>query len=83
MRKPIHESIASRGGTRAVDQGDQPDRPRIGKLLKSQKLEPMGHVHNPGLAPVERDAELFENLCRPSQNMFGTRLFVRALIWSL
>jgi hypothetical protein len=55
----------------------------MGKLLKSRKLEPMGHVHNPGLAPVERDAELFENLCRPSQNMFGTRLFVRAQIWSL
>src|SRR5271165_1917702 len=29
----------------------------------------MGHVHNPGLFPVERDAELFENLCRPSQNI--------------
>src|SRR5208282_1228645 len=39
--------------------------------LKSQKLEPMGHVHNPGLFPVQRDAESFENLCRPSQNMFG------------
>src|SRR5271165_4535331 len=39
--------------------------------LKSQKLKPMGHVHNPGLFPVERDAELFENLCRPSQNLFG------------
>src|SRR5208282_5721559 len=24
-----------------------------------------------GLFPVQRDAESFENLCRPSQNMFG------------
>ena len=53
--------------------------PNVGQLelsfstfdLKSQKLKPMGHVHNPGLFPVERDAELSENLCRPSQNLFG------------
>src|SRR5208282_3517387 len=41
--------------------------------LKSQKLEPTGHVHNPGLFPVERDPELFEYLFRPSQSMLGFR----------
>src|SRR5271166_695371 len=41
--------------------------------LKSQKLKPMGHVHNPGLFPVERDAELFENRCRPSSLLKGVR----------
>ena len=42
--------------------------------FKSQKLEAVRDMHNPGLLPVERDAELFENLRCSNQGMFRLRL---------
>jgi hypothetical protein len=39
--------------------------------LKAKKLEAMRDVHNPSFLPVEGHTQLLENLCRPSQSIFG------------
>src|ERR1700674_4174158 len=38
--------------------------------FKSEKLEALRDVHNPGLLPVERHTELCENLCCSDQGIF-------------